>query len=322
MNKIKVPALLISVLALSLLGACGAEKEGTAYGVINGNCIAKVDLKVKSGKVTACSIDETFMPCYWARINPDELASSGVTTEAIDVEIPLYSGASQTATVHIAKYISLGGYVYQGTLVDDAIDDAGKVTQRKAAGEYVYYMAVNATSAPTSNKYDLYAYVTVNSTSVNNYAKWYYNCIAGGQKKTASEKGTFAIMGYASGSTELTEQPYTPNFPGSAFKADVASTYWPASSGGLGWKGNIAKIESFLLGKELRSTVSLGSSSAASDSSSSANGAVPIPVIVQGSDSIWTVDGASSGATITNFPDYYQIADYAYASVEYASYGL
>lgn len=66
--------------------------------------------------------------------------------------------------------------------------------------------------------------------------------------------------------------------------------YWVVENG-LGWSGNMAKIAEALVGTKVNAS--------ALD-------------LVQGEDKIWTIKGTASGATVTDFKDYYEVARRAY----------
>ena len=255
-------------------------------------------MKVSAGKITSVVFDETFTPNYWAK---DLTAPSGYTIPTISVDITSYNGS--TSTVQIAKYISIGGYQYDGTLATD--------TANIGYGEYVTYIADDTTNAPSTG-YDLYSYIKIEDANGNkgSRAGWYYNCLAEGYGKTESQQNNrgetievqtgFSVLGYAGDSTALVNVPgVTVNMPGSLFKNSDDSTYWTA--GTLGWKGNMEKIEDSLVGMSLSSDTLNKITSA---------------------DGVFAIDGIASGATITSFSQYIQIAVWSFAQAEYESYGL
>lgn len=298
---LSVSLILASLLSLGSLSSCSKEVEVKTYGVIassGSSCVASCDMKVSSGKVTSVSFDETFTPNYWAR----GLATpSGYTIPTIDVDVTSYSGS--VTTIKIAQYISIGGYQYNGTLSTN--------TTNIGYGEYVTYTANDQTTAP-STTYDLYSYIKIEDANGNkgSRAGWYYQCLAEGYGKTESQQNSrgetidvqtgFSVLGYSGSSTTLVSVPgITVNMPGSLFKNSEDSTYW--TTGTLGWKGNMEKIEKALVGLSLSSDTLTK---------------------ITSSDGVYAIDGTSSGATITSFSQYIQLAVWSFAQAEYDSYGL
>lgn len=196
------------------------NKNGVAYGVIDGNCVAKVAVVVAPDKkVTSVSINETFMMASWADINALE----------VDNQIPTVFTMSTTAwgtttTHNYAKYIKVGDEVFTGTKRADGdaiIND----------GEPIIYSSASIT--------DLFTYVSASSAN----AGWYWDQIF---------NNTFSVVSNAAGAAYAT--PYTFGSITSyktMFKADADNIYWPTTAVVTGWKGNIAKIEAGLVGLDL-----------------------------------------------------------------------
>jgi hypothetical protein len=287
MNKKILNAGLISIALVASMASCGKTVSATAYGVINGDCIASVAITAYKGKVTSCKIDETFAPCYWARIDLTKVTETPVT---IDLDIPTYAGSTTMVAVHFAKYIALGGYIYEGQEETD--------TALTGEGEYVTYTAMDTAKAPSGTS-TWFQYVSASDSNGNlgTKAGWYFNCM---------KSGNYSALAFADVTKTIPTAAL--NIPGSLFKADEACTYWPEddTNSVMGWKGNIAKIEKYFVGTAIKPL----------------SGSTGTAVVEQGNDKIWTVDTVTTGATITNFATYYQIANWAFAKIEYSSYGM
>ncbi len=106
--------------------------------------------------------------------------------------------------------------------------------------------------------------------------KWYVDQILADKAHIAKADGTKATYTVA----------------GNAANGFAKSTtgYWVVEDG-LGWSGNMAKIAEALVGTKVDATDA---------------------ELVQGEDKIWTIKGTASGATVTDFKDYYEVARRAY----------
>jgi hypothetical protein len=188
-----------------------------AYGAVDGNLVAKVELQVGKGKIASAHINETYSPEAFAEIDPAEV--TGVTPDTVTVN---YVTRKVAADHTFAKYIKVGDQVFTGSARTDA----------DTYGNHMLYA--------NDKVADLFAYIASGSAE----AGWYYNAI---------ENGYFQVVKDATGAafdTEYTLGAIKTNK--AAFKADANSTYWPKSSyAAYGWKNNISMIQDSLVGLDL-----------------------------------------------------------------------
>ena len=119
---------------------------------------------------------------------------------------------------------------------------------------------------------------------INKNSEWYWNAVKDGKVKVVKADGT-AVAGQAL------------NLASGTFKSE--GKYWNnATKYPLGWKGNMEKIAAFLVGKDLSK---LDISDAARATEANDDGL-----------KTWTVGGVDTGATLTDFKDYVNLAIDAY----------
>lgn len=108
----KVLAVLVLVLSAATLVSCKKNKEVTAkgYGLVNGDYVGVVEIKVKKGEVTALTFDEVYLPSHWAGI---------ANVEGVDEALYLsYQGSY--GPVNVAKYVMVGDKKFTAELVEGA----------------------------------------------------------------------------------------------------------------------------------------------------------------------------------------------------------
>ncbi|MDY5248074.1 MAG: hypothetical protein SPH41_00045, partial [Bacilli bacterium] len=119
---------------------------------------------------------------------------------------------------------------------------------------------------------------------INKNSEWYWNAVKDGKVKVVKADGT-AVAGQAL------------NLASGTFKSE--GKYWAQSDTvKLGWKGNMEKVAAFLVGKDLSK---LDISDAARATEANDDGL-----------KTWTVGGVDTGATLTDFKDYVNLAIDAY----------
>lgn len=123
---------------------------------------------------------------------------------------------------------------------------------------------------------DLYLWLKGNEAN----CKWYVEQLEADAAYIAKQDGskaTYTVTGNAKGGF-----------------AKSTTGYWPADSGkGLGWAKNMEEIADILIGTKMDATKD---------------------ELVKGTDNFWYVKGAVSGATVTDFKDYYEVARRAYVT--------
>lgn len=230
MNKKKNSTILLfAVCSGLLLSGCSSTQTSNAYGLDTYSNYGLCDfvyherLVLSKGNVIEMTLDETYSPAMWARVNPDEI--QGATIETISVnDVKLPEGG--TGTVTYAKHIKIGNYTLTGTLRDPDAEDT-----YYARGEPVAY---NFDSSAFKVK-DLVAFLD-NGADVSTYrlgtnSDWYYNAVMDGEiyclGTTAAAGGSSSSAGDSSsaitstsGSEEISSAPsatydamYTPYFP-------------------------------------------------------------------------------------------------------------
>ncbi len=169
---------------------------------------------------------------------------------------------SGTKTINYAKYVKVDGVVYTGEKLDAAAD-----------GQYVKYMAGTVSLME----------------KIKDNSEWYWNCVVDAANK-------ITVASNAEG-TAVSDHVY---FAQKAFKADENSTYWPQTATALGWKGNIAAIEAYLVGKDPSKIASFVKATEAGED-----------------EKKYFMDGTvSTGATINATDAYLQLAKAAFAKVK------
>ena len=223
-------------------------RSSEAYGTVHKSYLGKASISVKKGVVSAASLDETFYPATFGNVTS---LTNAATTELVEGTI---TDHGSDATAKIAKYLTIGGKTFVGSIVNKVIKYTIKVGEVET---------------------DSVSYVNAN-------AAWYWNAVAAHDIKVTNATGVAVV-----------NQPY--NTASGHFKSE--GKYWNnATKYPLGWKGNMEKIASWLIGKDLSELGDMSKSVVANDKDLKT----------------WTVDGVDTGATLTDFKDYVNLARNAF----------
>ena len=122
---------------------------------------------------------------------------------------------------------------------------------------------------------------------IDNNSEWYWNAVRDGKVKVVKADGT-AVDGQAL------------NLASGSFKSE--GKYWAGENYPLGWKGNIEKIAAFLVGKDL-STLDISDAAKATEANDAGL-------------KTWTVGGVDTGATLSDFKDYVNLAIAAFSAAK------
>ena len=106
----KILIVLVGLIAVAGLAACGGEKEGVAYGKVHGQYVGIVTLQVKGGKVTGGSIDELYLPYNFANVNAQVSGANAAVLEQVSSDVIGQVNAAGTTTTYFAKYVKVGDH--------------------------------------------------------------------------------------------------------------------------------------------------------------------------------------------------------------------
>jgi hypothetical protein len=283
MGKKKISVLAALLALLPLLGSCGNNVTGTAYTIIAGtNCIAKAVVTANNGKIVSSSYDAAYTVNYWAKLDKEALDKDDV-----QINTAVYENDSGDKTYYPAN-IKIGGYAFKGTRGDGTND---------MVKEYIDYNAEDVTLSPTGST-DLYTYIITGDANKNvgKQAGWYFECMKAGKFAVLDKDGKEIDHKYL-------------NIPGSINKSSSEYTGTDYNA----WKANMDVFSAFF------------KDNVAYSQNNSINKAV---ITKSGSDytikvADLNVEQTVSGSTLSTieFKAYYAVTDYAFASVEYSSYG-
>jgi hypothetical protein len=237
MNQKKLcKTLFLAVLALPFLGGCSHSAVGTCYwtdlGTHYGNYVFRTTTSLSQGTITKATLEETYLPAVWARVNPSEFSTSSIETLEVK-DAYLWDGTQGTVT--FAKHIKVGDYSFTGTLRDETVDDDTPYLLR---GDYVRYRYDGLKETDTeSTLTDLNRYLAEQDTGVyklGGHCGWYFEAV---------EKGSIHAYGSKTGSTAL-DVDYTLGFPDGK-KLREESTYF------TGWASAKTALCTYLQGKKL-----------------------------------------------------------------------
>lgn len=157
-----------------------------------------------------------------------------------------------------AKYIIIGDKQFTGTLREETL----VINEVEYPKQNIKYTADNID--------DLYIWLTQSEEN----CKWYATEVLDGNASIAN--------------SDFTPSAY--EFAGKNGFTKSETGYWPASEERLGWKANMAAIETALKGTAMDSA----------------------DKIEKNEDGYWKINEAVTGATLGNFKDYYEVARRAF----------
>lgn len=211
--------------AFSMTG-CAKEVETSCYGVNTyyqseayGDTIFKIDVKVKSGKFTSATIEETYSPNVWARVSDTDLATLG-EGNYLTVE------NGTTGNIYFAQYIKVNNIIWTGVLRND--------DYASTHHEYVRYYA---STDSTNSQYDLWTYLSTKDAStykLGDFCNTYFNDVQNDNIKILKKSGT---------SDAPTETEIKPYFPSTGKLRSDAS-----------WKSSTTALCKYLEGKKFNYT--------------------------------------------------------------------
>jgi len=307
----------ISLLSLDMTGCANQVFATSAYSyersvTHTGDYVIKNDIKVQNGKITSCSIDETYLPSTWARVSEADKDK----TEVIAVD-GAYDYDGTIKTIYFAKYIKVGDLYWIGNA-----RDSEDVSYNR--GEYVTYTYQKVQDSE-SDYTDINRYLNTADSGVyklgSRYA-WYYDCVQKGNIKIAKEtsgiKVTADTTTYPSLSFVFEDTTITPYFPTTekVRSSDITQANWLSST---------QAFQTYVVGKKLNYSFNLTDEN--KDSHTSIKNADGIwnynPGYAEGtfSDDNWEpITGCSSSViSLTTIMAYFSTSNIAFASLEYDS---
>jgi hypothetical protein len=277
-------SLVLAVSALSLVGALAGCGETKTTSVATTSAAPVVKTAEIAGVLDTNCVEDVKLT-----------AENGKVKSITFGETPYFLCQAATVSDTDAAVLGTGNYLdatvtgyggktstvhYAKYLKLDSVVLTGTLYDAKTNGEYVKYS--------TSGIADYFTYV--NTSSDNALA--YFNAV---------NAGKLSIVVDAKGTAPASEvKTGTVNSYVTYNKADTDNKYWPAGVNGLGWKANIAKIEAAMVGLDLSTAPTVVAPVAANSKTSTA--------AVAGK-----VNGVDTGATITSFASYFDIAVKAWA---------
>lgn len=286
-------------------GVCYSSDRGTYFG----DYISRTTVVVNDGYIASAQIEETYSPCVWARVNPNEMTADSIETIEVD-DAKLFDGT--TGKIYLAKHIKVGDMAFTGALRDVTDTDDDALYER---GEYVDYTWDDLPSGTTdSSTYplDLFKYLSVadsDTYKLGSRYKWYFDAV---------EDGDIHAYGSITGSTSY-DVDYSLGFPGSSY---LRSSYSDSSS----WHDAVDSLCSFTEGKRLNYVYKV-TDSATGNSYKSLKASDGVwcynPGYAEGtySDDNWeTVTGVTSSTiSLDSIKSYFDSLNKAFASVEFSS---
>lgn len=243
-KRSRLATLTLGLFALTTLSSCGGKSVASvAYFIENGtkfgDYVNRIDLTVTNGTISSASLEGTYGPCVWARVNPDEKSDAKIDT--LDVsDGNLLDGT--TGTIHFAKYISFGtgedSIACTGALRDP--EDSSQ-SQAYYRGDYVQYTitAIGGVVASDLKVTDLWSYL-YNTEASNTYR------LGSSIKKLyeATVSKDVHVYGHSLSDENTNNIEYTPYFPESGVKRSANALFSQ-------WKTGGTAFCTFLVGNKL-----------------------------------------------------------------------
>lgn len=236
-RKSLASAICLCAISIGLLSSCGSMVVGKCYsldqGTHYGDYIARISVSLNKGTIAEAKIDETYSPCVWARVNPNEKTDANIETIEVD---DAYGYEGNTAIIYFAKHIQISDMTFTGTLRNVNDDDTNQAALY-GRGEYIKYKYDGVTSE-TDTLNDLYTYLAVADTDVYKLGsryQWYFDAVT---------KGNIKVLGYKSSATLLDVTDYSLGFPSNKVlrsESDVSAT----------WKTSIEALCTWMTNKKI-----------------------------------------------------------------------
>lgn len=235
--KIKKFTVLLLACAISLpcLSSCGKTIESKAYGLQNGSghgdYVTRIDMSETKGYIDSISIQETYTPCTWANIDPNELSEYNIDTiqyEGIDFE-------GNAKTYFFAEHIKIGDSTFTGSLRPSTDDNAAFIKR----GEVIKYSCDNPVDTDDA-RLDLNKYLMISDSDTYKLGSrpgWYFEAVANDE---------IGVYGYAKDDADKTLSlcDYTLGFLDNEKFVNDASMY-------SGWNSSTEALCDYLVGKRL-----------------------------------------------------------------------
>jgi hypothetical protein len=248
---------IVGALAGIVLAGCNAAvvKTGIGYGLVHGHYVGVSEVTTEDDVITEISFEEYFLPYSWAKVTATE-GTAG--TVAVRPASRTGAPAPNANPIIYAQFVKIGTRVFTIEVTGAVGSQTFKYTSEGIA--------------------DIDAWV---ATEAN--ALWYVERI---------KANDYGFVSAATGGTALTFE----KADGSAKVAmtKTESNYWNVAAPGLGWTGNMAALETLLVGTTMDFTAESFSKDATT--------------------SVWGNGTLTSGATLTDFKDYINLALRAYAN--------
>ena len=316
--------------------------EGTGYGLVHGHYVGEIKVNVGAdGKVTAATVEEYFLPYSWAKVDEFRTAvgyglvhghyvgmasvlinnAGNVLSAEVDEYFLPYSWAKVDEFRTATGYGLVHGH-YVG-VVDVTLANNGNVVDINVDE---YFLPYSAAKVVVADPLDLPADVlsVTGSRGTSYYAKFFSvdGILFTG---TVLGEGTAQSIKYSADDIEDIEvwvqteanakryveavdanlvfianedgTPSTYEMSDASAKVSMKkseSPYWSGASYPLGWAGNMAAFETAVTGTKLNAD---------------------LETIVKNSETgFWSIGDIVTGATMTDFKDYYQVSQRAYTN--------
>ncbi|TNF09276.1 MAG: hypothetical protein EP317_01155 [Bacillota bacterium] len=269
--------------------------EGTGYGVVHGHYVGVVDVVVGTdGNVTSASVEEYFLPYSWAKVDVARTAIGyglvhGHYVGVIEVTI---NAAGNVTAAEVEEYFL--PYSAAKVVVADPENlpaDVMSVTGSRGTSYYAKYFSVDGILFTGTVNGDAPAQsITYAADGIDNIEVWveteanakrYVEAVEAGTVFIANEDGTASSYAMADNSAKVSMK-----------KSE--SGYWSGVNYPLGWAGNMAAFVTAITGTKLNAS---------------------LETIVKNTETgFWSIGTIVTGATMTDFKDYYEVAQRGYAT--------
>ncbi len=286
----------VGLIALSLF-ACKDETPaedtaGVGYGLVHGHYVGKVDVKINAdGEVTEASVEEYFLPYNWAKVEATATATGyglvhGHYVGVIDVTI---DQAGLVTDASVEEYFL--PYNWAKVAVADTENvpaDVVTVVGSRGTSYYAMYVDIDGvlftgTAAGESGA----QHIVYSATGIDDLEVWVEDAANAKAYVEAVEAGNYFIANQDGTESSYTRSDATSNT--SMKKSE--SGYWSGDNYPLGWAGNMEAFVTGITGTKLSAA---------------------LETIVK--DGTWSIGTIVTGATMTDFVDYYEVAQRGYAN--------
>lgn len=218
------------------------------YGLVHGHYVGVIDLTIDSnGYVIDIHVEEYFLPYSAAKV---------VIADPNDLPDDILSVTNSRGTTYYAKYFSVDGILFTGTVIGD-----------------IFYQTIKYSAIDIE---DIEYWV---QTEEN--AKRYVEAVDANLVFIANQDGTRSNYEMADASAKVSMR-----------KSETP--YWSGAFYPLGWAGNILAFETAVTGTKLDASLN--------------------SIIRDSNTGYWSIGDLVTGSTLTDFIDYYRLAQRAYSN--------